>query len=171
MPIMQQQSHNPTLRNGLLSQFPATPAGQTMTLHGALNKVLISLVLVVVSALFTWNRYVEVLNLTHNPAQAMAATSLYLWIGLIAGLILAIATSFKPMWASVTAPLYAIAEGLFLGLILGGALGNAIDRLLHGHVIDFILLHYHHWYYPAFNVADSAITIGAVLFASSLFKR
>jgi signal peptidase II len=58
-----------------------------------------------------------------------------------------------------------------LGLILGGALGNAIDRLLHGHVIDFILLHYHHWYYPAFNVADSAITIGAVLFASSLFKR
>ncbi|EQD30471.1 membrane protein containing DUF1112 [mine drainage metagenome] len=115
MPIMQQQSHNPTLRSGLISQFPATPAGQTMTLHGALNKVLISLVLVVVSALYTWNQYVTVLNQTQNPAHAMAATSMYLWIGLIAGLILAIATAFKPMWAAVTAPLYAIAEGLFLG--------------------------------------------------------
>jgi signal peptidase II len=50
-----------------------------------------------------------------------------------------------------------------LSLILGGALGNVIDRVLHGHVIDFIRVHYDEHYFPAFNVADSAITIGAVL--------
>ena len=50
-----------------------------------------------------------------------------------------------------------------LSLILGGALGNVIDRVLHGHVIDFIRVHYEEHYFPAFNVADSAITIGAVL--------
>jgi signal peptidase II len=50
-----------------------------------------------------------------------------------------------------------------LSLILGGALGNVIDRVLHGHVIDFIRVHYEQHYFPAFNVADSAITIGAAL--------
>ena len=48
-----------------------------------------------------------------------------------------------------------------LGLILGGGLGNLIDRALLGHVVDFISLHYEHWYWPAFNLADSAITLGA----------
>jgi signal peptidase II len=50
-----------------------------------------------------------------------------------------------------------------LTLILGGAIGNVIDRLTYGHVIDFIDVYYHSWHWPAFNVADSAITIGAVL--------
>lgn len=51
-----------------------------------------------------------------------------------------------------------------LALILGGALGNAIDRVWHGHVVDFIHFHWRQqWYFPAFNVADTAITIGAAL--------
>jgi signal peptidase II len=50
-----------------------------------------------------------------------------------------------------------------LSLILGGALGNVIDRVLWGHVIDFIRMHYEQHYFPAFNVADSAITVGAML--------
>ncbi|MDH3588646.1 MAG: signal peptidase II [Gammaproteobacteria bacterium] len=50
-----------------------------------------------------------------------------------------------------------------LSLILGGAIGNVIDRLVYGHVVDFIHAHYGDMYWPAFNVADSAITIGAVL--------
>jgi signal peptidase II len=50
-----------------------------------------------------------------------------------------------------------------LALILGGALGNVIDRLLHGYVVDFIQVHYRDAYFPAFNVADSAITVGAAL--------
>ena len=47
-------------------------------------------------------------------------------------------------------------------MILGGAVGNVVDRLLHGHVVDFIQLHYRGWYFPAFNLADSAITLGAI---------
>jgi signal peptidase II len=50
-----------------------------------------------------------------------------------------------------------------LALILGGGLGNLWDRLTLGHVVDFLLFHWEHWYYPAFNVADSAITVGAAL--------
>ena len=47
--------------------------------------------------------------------------------------------------------------------VMGGALGNVIDRILLGHVVDFIRLHYGAWYFPVFNVADSAITVGAGL--------
>jgi signal peptidase II len=49
-----------------------------------------------------------------------------------------------------------------LACILGGAVGNVVDRLLHGYVVDFLQFHWGGWYFPAFNVADSAITIGAV---------
>ena len=49
-----------------------------------------------------------------------------------------------------------------LACILGGAIGNVVDRLLHGYVVDFLQFHYSGWYFPAFNIADSAITIGAV---------
>ncbi len=52
---------------------------------------------------------------------------------------------------------------LALALILGGALGNVIDRIAYGHVIDFLLFYWHQWYYPAFNLADCAITLGAIL--------
>ena len=52
--------------------------------------------------------------------------------------------------------------GWALALILGGAVGNVIDRLLHGYVVDFLQFHYGGWYFPAFNIADSAITLGAV---------
>ncbi|MBC7956248.1 MAG: lipoprotein signal peptidase [Cytophagales bacterium] len=51
-----------------------------------------------------------------------------------------------------------------LSLILGGALGNVVDRMLHGYVVDFIQVHWGaKYYFPSFNVADSAITVGAVL--------
>ena len=50
-----------------------------------------------------------------------------------------------------------------LALILGGALGNVIDRILHGHVVDFLLFYWRTWYWPAFNVADCAIVLGAGL--------
>ena len=50
-----------------------------------------------------------------------------------------------------------------LSLILGGALGNVLDRLMYGAVVDFIDLYYGHWHWPAFNIADSAICIGAAL--------
>ena len=49
-----------------------------------------------------------------------------------------------------------------LACILGGALGNVVDRILHGYVVDFLHFHWRGWHFPAFNIADSAITIGAV---------
>ena len=55
------------------------------------------------------------------------------------------------------------ALGCAVALILGGAVGNLVDRLRLGHVIDFIQAHWSEHYFPAFNVADSAITIGAAL--------
>ena len=58
-----------------------------------------------------------------------------------------------------------------LALILGGALGNVIDRLLHGYVVDFIQVHWKHWYFPSFNVADSAITVGAALLIFDELRR
>jgi signal peptidase II len=57
-----------------------------------------------------------------------------------------------------------------VGLILGGALGNLVDRVLYGAVVDFVLLHAGRWSWPAFNLADSAITLGVVaLLWDSLF--
>jgi signal peptidase II len=52
---------------------------------------------------------------------------------------------------------------LGIALILGGAIGNIIDRILRGQVVDFVLLFWKDFYWPAFNIADSAICIGAVL--------
>ena len=59
-------------------------------------------------------------------------------------------------------------------MILGGAAGNLIDRVQHGYVIDFIDIHFKAWHWPAFNVADSAITIGAavvILDSLGLFRK
>jgi len=53
--------------------------------------------------------------------------------------------------------------GLALSLILGGAVGNLTDRIRLGYVIDFVDVHFGGWHYPAFNVADSAITCGVIL--------
>ena len=58
-----------------------------------------------------------------------------------------------------------------LALVLGGALGNLYDRMVLGHVVDFILVHWQdRWRFPAFNLADSAITVGAIMLALDMFK-
>ncbi len=53
--------------------------------------------------------------------------------------------------------------GVVYGLILGGAVGNLVDRVLHGYVVDFVLLHWGSYYFTAFNVADAALSVGAGL--------
>jgi signal peptidase II len=58
-----------------------------------------------------------------------------------------------------------------LAMILGGALGNLWDRVVLGYVIDFIDVYYRHWHWPAFNVADSAISTGAVVFIIASLKE
>lgn len=60
-----------------------------------------------------------------------------------------------------------------LSLLLGGAIGNLFDRIMNGYVVDFLLFHYGDWMFPAFNVADVAITMGAVMMImdSLLFRH
>lgn len=79
----------------------------------------------------------------------------FLSIALLISLIIAITLARLPSRPAILP--------LALGLILGGALGNAYDRLLLGYVVDFISVHWQDWFFPAFNIADSAITIGAGL--------
>ena len=57
-----------------------------------------------------------------------------------------------------------------LSLVLGGALGNAVDRVLLGHVVDFISVHYAGRYFPTFNIADAAISVGAALLLLDGFR-
>jgi signal peptidase II len=81
-------------------------------------------------------------------------------------LFVALAVGISAMLLAWLRRLRADSQGLLacgLALIIGGALGNMIDRLLHGRVVDFILAHWGNHLFPAFNVADSAITIGAAL--------
>ena len=65
-----------------------------------------------------------------------------------------------------TQPLFALA----LSMILGGALGNLIDRIAYGYVVDFLQFHWDEHYFPAFNLADSAITCGAFLLIFDGFR-
>lgn len=58
-----------------------------------------------------------------------------------------------------------------LALILGGAIGNLIDRVVYGHVVDFISVHWNNKYFPAFNIADSAITLGAIMMVLDVIRE
>jgi len=60
---------------------------------------------------------------------------------------------------------------LAIALIIGGAIGNLVDRLVYGHVIDFLDFYVNNWHWPAFNLADSAITLGVMLFLVDSFKN
>jgi signal peptidase II len=64
-----------------------------------------------------------------------------------------------------------ILQNTALVLVIGGALGNIWDRVALGYVVDFIEVHYRNYYWPAFNVADSAITLGAILLIVDAFKN
>ncbi len=80
---------------------------------------------------------------------------------LLAGLALAISVAIV-IWLTRAAATERLL-GAGLALVLGGAIGNLWDRLALGHVVDFIDFHWQQWHFPAFNVADSAITVGAAL--------
>jgi signal peptidase II len=72
-------------------------------------------------------------------------------------------------WFFWQSHLFDRAQQLAGGFIAGGAIGNAIDRLRFGKVVDFIDVHVQSWHWPAFNVADAAITIGVIFWIYSQF--
>jgi len=75
----------------------------------------------------------------------------------------AIAVSLVLAWWLARTPRGDWKTALPFSMVIGGALGNLVDRLQHGHVVDFIQWYWGDWSFPAFNVADSAISVGAVL--------
>lgn len=103
--------------------------GRTMTLNGTVNKTGLLLLLCVLSAAFAWSNAL-------NPDGSFApGASLYLWGGAIGGLVLALVTVFKKQWSPVTAPAYALVEGLFLGVI-----SARYNYLFEGIVMQAVLL-------------------------------
>ncbi|MFZ5756169.1 MAG: Bax inhibitor-1/YccA family protein [Pseudomonadota bacterium] len=107
------RSGNPALNENVFldagSGQLVTGHGDAMTLNGTVNKTFFLLMLVVLTSAGTWMQ----LDLVNNPGGAMP----YILTGAIGGLIVALATTFKPTWAPVTAPLYAVVEGLFIGAV------------------------------------------------------
>ncbi len=81
--------------------------------------------------------------------------------------VLALAISALMAWMLARLPRRDWRQALPLALVVGGALGNVIDRFVHGHVVDFIQWHVGQHYWPAFNVADSAVVCGAIGMALS----
>ena len=100
------RSGNPTLNDATFTN-EGIATGQTMTLEGTVNKTGVLLALLVLSATYTWNLFFQ----DGNPAAVMPATI----GGAIGGLVFALVTIFKKQWAGITAPIYALLQGLFLG--------------------------------------------------------
>lgn len=112
------------------------------------------------------------ISLLHNNGAAFSflagASGWQRWFFVALALVVAILIVYW-LWRMPAKGDRSLAAGL--ALVAGGALGNVVDRLVHGYVIDFVQVHYHGWYFPAFNVADSAITVGAaLLLLDSLLK-
>lgn len=107
----------------------------------------------------TWNRGVS-FGMFNDGGSANV------WIFGVLALVIVVAMT---VWlARVDRPLVGVA----IGLVIGGAIGNVIDRVRLGGVVDFLDVHVHGWHWPAFNVADAAICVGAVLLvADALFSR
>jgi signal peptidase II len=103
------------------------------------------------------------LTLVHNTGVAFSflsnAGNLARWL-LVA---LALVVSTIIVWWLKRLPSGQRITAIPLSLILGGAMGNVWDRIQYGYVVDFIDLYYNDWHWPAFNIADSAITVGAVI--------
>ena len=119
--------------------------------------------------LFESVRLTGFLNLTYvrNTGVAFSLFTreprlVFIGVGVLISLAILVWLYRHPRGAGLTAAA--------LALILGGALGNVIDRALWGYVIDFIDFHVGAWHWPAFNVADSAVTIGAALLILDAFR-
>ena len=110
-------------------------------------------------AVFSWFNF----TLMHNSGAAFSflseAGGWQRWFFTIVALVVSAVIFYWIKKLSAAEKLQAIA----LAMVLGGALGNVIDRILYGYVIDFIQWYYDTWYWPAFNIADSAITVGVTL--------
>jgi len=102
------RSSNPTLQPETFQKLGTAAQGEAMTIQGVINKTGLLLLCVLITAGWTWMQFFQ-------SGGNAAAVQTWMWVGLLGGLGLAIATVIKKEWAPVTAPLYALAEGLFIG--------------------------------------------------------
>ena len=104
------KSGNPTLTEKMFDKSHEMAAGTmgTMTVRGAINKFGFMMLMLIAGAAYNWNLYEQLKQDTMTTLM---------WVGIIGGLISALAITFKPNWAPVLAPLYALLEGLFIGAI------------------------------------------------------
>lgn len=102
------KSSNPAFISNPFSGFGNLTASNTMTVRGTANKTLLLLMLVLLPAIWVW-------NMSTGPNAAAIQT--WMWVGLIGGFVFSLITIFKKEWAPISAPIYAILEGLFLGAI------------------------------------------------------
>lgn len=109
------------------------------------------------------------LTLAYNPGAAFSfladAGGWQRWFFTITS---SVVTIILIVWL-MRLPTHEKITAIALALIIGGAVGNLIDRIAYGHVIDFLLVYYQQWSWPAFNVADSAIFVGVVLMLLAMF--
>lgn len=103
------KTSNPALSERRFADLEWDRAGERMTIEGTANKIGLLLVLCLVSALFTWSR----VGITSGGE--VYGVGGWIAVGAIGGFIVALVTTFKPEWSAVTAPLYAVLEGLFIG--------------------------------------------------------
>jgi uncharacterized YccA/Bax inhibitor family protein len=104
------ESSNPTLNNSIITKArAAVGSGQTMTVQGTINKTFVLFGILFATAMWSWNHT--------STAQNPGMTGMIIMGSAIVGLILALATSFKPNWSPTTAPLYAACEGVLMGAI------------------------------------------------------
>ncbi|MGH8129135.1 MAG: Bax inhibitor-1/YccA family protein [Gammaproteobacteria bacterium] len=132
MKPIRSRSSNPALRVLASRGIPQARAGEgAMTVGGTVNKTIVLVALVVIGAAWVWSRYAAALAV--DPQTAGSAVSGYLIGGFIGGLVLALATAFKPTWARVTGPLYAVLEGLAIG-----GISALLDNRYPGIVIEAV---------------------------------
>lgn len=102
-------------------------------------------------------------TLLHNPGAAFSflsdASGWQRWFFSVIAIVVSLVLVVWLARVAASKPL----ESLALALVLGGAIGNVYDRLALGYVVDFVSVHYQNYYFPAFNIADSAISLGAFL--------
>lgn len=126
MPNMM-KSGNPVFKSDAFKNVLGQVGAEPMTINGTIGKTVILFVLLMITAGWTWTRYFST-----GSAEAVQP---FMLIGIFGGLIMAIATSFKPNWSPITAPIYAILEGLFVGSV-----SAFFDARFHGIVIQAVAL-------------------------------
>ncbi|MCG6186537.1 MULTISPECIES: Bax inhibitor-1/YccA family protein [Maribellus] len=106
------KTSNPVFKERVFSRGYSS-ASDVMTVNGTINKTALMLLLVVAAAVFTWNKFFDVANI--NPEAGFSAVAPWLAIGGIGGFITVLITVFRPQSSGISAPIYAVFEGLFLG--------------------------------------------------------